>query len=71
MTSVAYTHGRYQPLHNGNFKTFLKILEKYDELWIGITNPLRKQIPNIDKLEKDLQENKKKHAHQTTILTHS
>lgn len=41
MKKIAYTHGRFQPFHNGHFALMLKILEKYDTLWIGISNPLR------------------------------
>ncbi|UCD03422.1 MAG: adenylyltransferase/cytidyltransferase family protein [Candidatus Aenigmatarchaeota archaeon] len=55
MTKIGYNHGRFQPLHNGHFNTFLKILEKFDELWIGIANPLRDQPPNMEKLDKKLQ----------------
>lgn len=55
MATIGYTHGRFQPLHNGHFNTFLKILEKFDELWIGIANPLRNYPPNMNKLDKDLQ----------------
>ena len=55
MKTIGYTHGRFQPLHNGHFNTFLKILERFDELWVGIANPLRNQPPNMDKLDKNLQ----------------
>lgn len=51
MKTIGYNHGRFQPLHNGHFNTFLKILEKYDELWIGIANPLRQLPPNFEKLD--------------------
>ncbi len=57
---IGYTHGRFQPLHNGHFNTFLKILEKYDELWIGIANPTRTYPPNMDKLSEELRESIKK-----------
>lgn len=51
MKTIGYNHGRFQPLHNGHFSTFQKILEKYDELWIGIANPLRQLPPNFEKLD--------------------
>jgi len=53
---IAYTHGRYQPLHNGHFQMFLKILEKHDQLWIGISNPSRKMPENIDSFDPMLKE---------------
>ena len=43
--TIAYTHGRFEPLHNGHFAVFKNILEKYEKLWIGIANPER-IIPN-------------------------
>ena len=49
--AIGYTHGRYQPLHNGHFQVFLQILDKYDEIWIGITNPECKVPKNIDSLD--------------------
>ena len=52
MVKIGYTHGR---LHNGHFHTFLKILEKFDDLWVGIANPLRNQLLNMKKLDKNLQ----------------
>ncbi len=55
MKTIGYNHGRFQPLHNGHFNTFLEILEKFDELCIGIANPLRNQPPNFEKLDKNLQ----------------
>lgn len=55
MTTIGYTHGRFQPLHNGHFNTFVKILEKFDQLWIGIANPLRNYPSNMNRLDKDLQ----------------
>ena len=42
MIHIGYTHGRFQPIHNGHFHIMLQILEEYDELWIGIANPLLK-----------------------------
>ena len=60
MATIGYTHGRFQPLHNGHFNTFLKILKKFDELWIGIANPLRNYLANMDKLNKDLQKSLKR-----------
>ncbi|MFC1687107.1 adenylyltransferase/cytidyltransferase family protein [Patescibacteria group bacterium] len=56
MKKIGYNHGRFQPLHNGHFNTFLKILKKYDELWVGIANPLRNIPPNMEKLSDDLRE---------------
>ncbi len=55
MATIAYTHGRFQPLHNGHFHIFLKILEKYDELWIGISNPLRDYPQGMNDLDENLQ----------------
>ena len=55
MGTIGYTHGRFQPVHNGHFNTFLKILENYDELWIGIANPLREYPPNMAAFDKELQ----------------
>ncbi len=60
MKTIGYNHGRFQPLHNGHFNTFLKILEKYDELWIGIANPLRQLPQDFEKLEADLQQSVKR-----------
>jgi len=57
---IGYTHGRFQPLHNGHFNTFLKILEKYDELWIGIANPTRTLPPDMEELNEELRESIKK-----------
>ncbi len=54
MATIGYTHGRFQPLHNGHFHTLLKILERFDELWIGIANPLRTYPANIEQLDKEL-----------------
>src|SRR3989344_6127092 len=54
--AIGYTHGRYQPLHNGHFQVFLQILDKYDEIWIGITNPECKVPKNIDSLDPELRE---------------
>ena len=54
MKKIAYTHGRFQPLHNGHLPVLLYILNKYDELWIGIANPLRRLPNNIDKYDSDL-----------------
>ncbi len=56
MLTIGYNHGRFQPLHKGHFNTFLKILEKYDQLWIGIANPLRIPVPNTERLGQSLQE---------------
>lgn len=54
MDTIGYTHGRFQPLHNGHFKIFLYILNKCKFLWIGITNPERVLPPDIDKLDEKL-----------------
>ncbi len=54
MKTIGYNHGRFQPLHNGHFNTYLEILKKYDELWIGIANPLRQLPPNFEKLKEKL-----------------
>lgn len=56
ITKIGYTHGRFQPVHNGHFKVFQYILNNYKELWIGIANPLRELPKNINKLEKELAE---------------
>jgi len=54
--TIGYTHGRFQPVHNGHFGVFLKILEQYEQLWIGIANPER-FIPNsFASLPKELRE---------------
>jgi len=53
---IGYNHGRFQPLHNGHFNTLKHILEHYDELWVGIANPLRIPVPNMGKLDPKLQE---------------
>lgn len=52
--NIGYTHGRYQPLHNGHFNTMLYILNKYDNLWIGISNPIREYPQLIDKSDNKL-----------------
>jgi hypothetical protein len=51
---IAYTHGRYQPIHNGHFLTMLHILENYNQLWIGIANPLLCYPPLLDPTNNDL-----------------
>ncbi len=51
---IGYTHGRYEPLHNGHFSVHLEILRDYDFLWVGITNPLRIYPPNMEQLDSDL-----------------
>lgn len=45
---IGYTHGRFQPLHNGHFQTMLKILETHDQLWVGIANPLLNKPQLLD-----------------------
>ena len=57
---IGYTHGRYQPLHNGHFNTMLHILENYDQLWIGIANPLREFPRLTDDSDEDLLRSLKK-----------
>lgn len=37
----AFTHGRYQPFHLGHFTLVKRILEEYDRVYIGISNPHR------------------------------
>jgi len=48
ITSIGYSHGRFQPFHKGHLPILLYILKNYDELWVGISNPLRKLPDNID-----------------------
>jgi len=60
MKKIGYTHGRFQPFHKGHLPIMLYILENYDELWVGISNPLRKLPANIDELGEDLQRSIKK-----------
>lgn len=54
MTKIGYTHGRFQPFHKGHLPVLLYILDKYDELWVGISNPLRRLPHNIDSYDNDL-----------------
>ncbi|MFH1276279.1 MAG: adenylyltransferase/cytidyltransferase family protein [Candidatus Woesearchaeota archaeon] len=54
--TIGYTHGRFQPLHNGHFGVFEQILERCDQLWIGIANPLRQLPENIDTYPDELRE---------------
>lgn len=42
MKNIGYTHGRYQPLHNGHLHIMINILNEYNLLYIGIANPLLK-----------------------------
>ncbi len=51
---IAYIHGRFQPFHKGHLALLLYALNKYDELWIGISNPLRELPPNFISFENDL-----------------
>jgi len=53
---IAYTHGRFQPVHYGHFDVFTYILKHYDTLWIGIANPLRELPKDLDKLDPKLKE---------------
>ncbi len=50
INKIAYTHGRFQPFHNGHFKLMLNILNKYSTLWIGIANPVRSWSTKMDSL---------------------
>ncbi len=52
--TIGYTHGRFQPLHNGHFNTMKFILKNYDELWIGIANPLREYPKLLDESDMKL-----------------
>lgn len=54
MTKIGYTHGRFQPFHKGHLPLLLHILNNYDELWIGISNPLRKLPDNIETYDTEL-----------------
>ena len=60
ITKIGYTHGRFQPVHNGHFKVMLYILKNYDQLWVGIANPLRELPKNIESLVSDLRNSIKK-----------
>ncbi len=55
-----YTHGRFQPFHKGHLAFILYLLEKYDTLYIGLGNPLRRLPNNYDTYPDDL---KKSLAH--------
>ncbi|MFH1802397.1 MAG: hypothetical protein ABH864_03000 [archaeon] len=55
MASIGYNHGRFQLLHNRHLNTFLRILDRFDQIWIGIANPLRTPVPNMDQLDPGLQ----------------
>jgi hypothetical protein len=50
---IAYTHGRFQPLHNGQFQTILNLFDQYDKVVVGIANPLRKMPEFISELSED------------------
>jgi len=54
MKTIGYTHGRFQPFHSGHLSILLYILDNYDELWVGISNPLRRLPQNIDSYDQDL-----------------
>ena len=54
MKTIGYTHGRFQPFHKGHLAVLLYILNSYDELWIGISNPLRRLPHNIATYEESL-----------------
>ena len=54
MTKIGYTHGRFQPLHKGHLPVLLYILDNYDELWVGISNPLRRLPHNIENFDDEL-----------------
>ncbi len=46
---IIYTHGRFSPFHMGHFGLIKSLYEEYvkgsdNQLWIGISNPLRIQI---------------------------
>jgi cytidyltransferase-like protein len=51
---IAYVHGRFQPFHKGHLALCLYALSKYDELWVGISNPLRELPSNLSNFESDL-----------------
>ena len=51
MKIIGYTHGRFQPFHKGHLAILLYILNNYDELWVGISNPLRRLPYNIENYE--------------------
>ncbi|MDD4983982.1 MAG: hypothetical protein PHH82_04065 [Candidatus ainarchaeum sp.] len=52
----AYTHGRFQPFHKGHLKFVLYLLGKYDILYIGISNPLRKIPAGFEGFSEKLKE---------------
>lgn len=54
MTKIGYTHGRFQPFHKGHLPILLYILDRYDELWIGISNPLRALPHNFETYDEEL-----------------
>jgi nicotinamide-nucleotide adenylyltransferase len=56
MKKIGYTHGRFQPFHKGHLAVLLYVLENYDELWVGISNPLRRLPPNIDSFDMELKQ---------------
>jgi len=45
---IAHVHGIFFPFHKGHLDLVLNILKKYDFLYIGIANPLRKLPANIN-----------------------
>ncbi len=51
---IAYTHGRYQPFHNGHLNTIKTMLRHYKNVWIGIANPLRDKPKLLDKTNTEL-----------------
>ena len=56
MKKIGYTHGRFQPFHKGHLPILLYILDHYDELWVGIANPLRRLPTNIESYDEKLKE---------------
>ncbi len=54
---IGYTHGRFQPFHNGHLKLLKHMYNEFDEVWIGIANPLRRMPELAHLLKSEAQEN--------------
>ncbi|MBU0471636.1 MAG: hypothetical protein KKF65_03360 [Nanoarchaeota archaeon] len=54
--TTAFTHGRYQPVHNGHFGVFMTMLKDYENIIVGIANPLREIPERINTLEPKLRD---------------
>ena len=53
---IGYTHGRFQPFHKGHLSVLEYVLKNYDELWVGISNPLRRLPDNIESYNGDIKQ---------------